>query len=280
MYRRFRIEYIITYVKSYYKNSNKYLDELQYLKVYNNSNSFTFPYNKIKTIDNIVASYDSDLNMPFIIHKNKKLYFPKFWSKQKAAQIYKYFVETENILGGGYTAKAPHQYQSNKFHVEKMDTVLDIGAAEGLFALDVVDKVKKVFIFEPTSIWKEPLQKTFTPFKEKVILINKYVSATDSPNSIKLEDILNKNDFDNIFIKMDIEGSELDVLRSIESILSQNRNIKVACCTYHNENDASEIHNYFNKLNFKVEFSEGVMLMSSKPPFFRKGILRATKLKT
>jgi 16S rRNA A1518/A1519 N6-dimethyltransferase RsmA/KsgA/DIM1 with predicted DNA glycosylase/AP lyase activity len=64
-------------------------------------------------------------------------------------------------LGGGYMEKMPHQYQTSYFQVKKNDILLDVGCAEALFSLDVIDKVKKVILFESDSVWFDPLKATF-----------------------------------------------------------------------------------------------------------------------
>ena len=65
------------------------------------------------------------------------------------------------------------------------------------------------------------------------------------------------------------------------NLLKKNENIKIAICIYHNQNDAFEFENFFQKLGFETEFSQGYMLFhhdkNLRYPFFRKGVLRVWK---
>ena len=44
--------------------------------------------------------------------------------------------------------KSPHSYVNDTFKVEAGDVVLDVGSAEGLFALDNIELATKVYVFE------------------------------------------------------------------------------------------------------------------------------------
>ena len=279
LFLKYNRDYILNY---YSKNNNGifYEKELSFLR--RNEEITIFPYAQIKEMDEIISGFDSVQLMPFVLHKNKKLYFPVEFSVEKAVINYKNYICTENILGGQFSEKAPHQYQTEAFCVHEDDVVLDVGCAEALFALDIIDKAKKVYLFENDEKWIKPLSATFQPYSEKVVIINKLVSNVDTLKSITLTSALQNENEDNLFIKMDIEGYECEVIKSSEKLLSQNRNIKIACCTYHRQEDAFILKNLFEKLKYKIEFSDGFMipLTCIKPPYFRNGIIRAHKEKT
>jgi hypothetical protein len=283
-YRVIRKEYIRYHVIKHYSSKNtqnEYQEEIQYLKECGEigiETVFTFPYKSVRTSHhNLESGFNTDLSMPYVIHKAKRLYMPVNWSKAQAEQLYKYYIEIEGILGGGYRNKSPHQYESDIFKVEVDDLVVDLGSAEALFSLDVIDRAKKIFIIEPNEKWKEPLRATFSQYRDKAVIINKLVSDNDSENSAKLTTILQNENKGDLFIKMDIEGAEVKVLKASKDLLSQNRNIKVACCTYHRDSDADVLNNYFKELGYTVQYSGGYMLMGKKPPYFRRGIIRARK---
>jgi len=279
----FNIQSELLYLKllRYYENNPSktfekeisYLKELGYITV--------FPYKQIKSLENIEGGFDLKRKMPFILHNNKRLYFPKSWDVEQAKGMYNILIVNENILGGGYTEKAPHQYQNNDFRVHKGDIVLEIGAAEALFSLDIIDLAKKIYIFEPKKIWRKPLQATFEPYKDKVEIIEKYVSNIDSADEVKLETCLKFDDSENFFVKMDVEGYEKLVIEDNISFFSKNTDIRVSCCTYHKHEDADDFKEIFTNLHYNIEYSEGYMLFLSgndlKPPYFRKGMIRASK---
>ena len=263
-----------------YNRPEEYQDEIKYLKKIGTLTPF--PYDRTdKEPGNITVDFDKNKKMPFILHKDKKLYFPKFYNTEQAKNLYLNLLVNENILGGRFRKMNPHQYTTESFFVKDGDIVLDIGACEGLFLLDVVDKIKKGFIFESDKNWIEALTATFEPFKEKVMIINKLASNKDSSNEMTVDSCL-KNEYGNIFIKMDVEGSESMVLQGSKSVLNRKNDIRVACCTYHKNDDANLLEKFFNDMHYHTEFSDGYMLffhdMDIKPPYFRKGLIRAWNL--
>ena len=78
---------------------------------------------------------------------------------------------------------------------------------------------------------------------------------------------------------MDIEGYEHLVIKSSVKFLSGTKNVKIACCTYHRSSDFDEISTMLKDNGFSIEASDGYMIFplgdELKPPYFRKGILRA-----
>lgn len=240
-----------------------------------------FPYHNTKKLDKVDAFFDDKLSLPYVLHKGKKLYFRASSSVETAANQYRNFIEVENILGGGYKEKMPHSYVSDSFAVHEGDIMLDIGAAEALFTLDNIDKISKAYVFESSESWNAPLHATFSPYKDKVIIINKIVTDNESSDSVTLESVLRDVSRSRLFVKMDVEGYEQQIVRSSLDFLSQAEELRIACCTYHKENDAAEIMALFDKYHLTYEFSDGYMLFVYdsllKYPFFRKGMIRGWK---
>ncbi len=254
-----------------------YQKEIEFLK---HNDELIFPYSPIKKLENIDSGIDNETKLPFIVHQGKRLFFPTNMSAPFAKTLYKNFIETECILGGGYREKAPHQYESENVHISDGDILLDIGCAEALFALDHIEKVKKVYLIESDSYWTDALKATFKPYADKVVFVNKLISDTDSENTTTLLSLLKDDINESIFIKMDIEGYEQMVLKSSIDFLKSITNIKIACCTYHRQNDFDEISELLNNNGFKIEASDGYMIFPQgeiNPPYFRKGIIRSQK---
>lgn len=259
-----------------YKDETAYLNRLGVLTV--------FPYARTnKKLNTIDVNFDRVQRMPFVLHKGNKLFFPSHFSLDRAKNTYLNYIIKENILKGAYIEKSPHQYTTESFFVKKGDIVLDIGAAEGLFLLDNIEKVKKGYIFESEKSWINALKATFEPFKDKVIIINKFASNSNSSNSITIDSSL-ENEPGNVFIKMDVEGCESSVLKGAKNVLNRKDDIRVACCTYHKHNDADLLESFFKNINYQTEFSDGYMLFfydkELKAPYFRKGLIRVNKLNT
>lgn len=268
-------------VINHYNNNESTLfsEEIKYLRT--NDSISVFPYPQLKNLKKTTSGFDADKRLPYVTHNAKKLYFPKSWSVEQAENTYKYFIETENILGGNYSTKDPHNYQSKNVCVEEGDTLIDLGAAEALFSLDMIDTAKKIYIVEGDSRWIEALEATFEPFKHKVKIINKYISiSTNDSKNTDFKSIIEGEVIESLFIKMDIEGSETTIIKANNAFFDLPLRIKMACCTYHKQEDAEVLFNFFEAKKYHIEFSDGYMLFytdkSFAPPYFRKGIIRVT----
>jgi len=190
-------------------SARDYEQEIEFLKQEGWS---AFPYPQTGRLAQVESGRDPGNGLPFVVHRGKRLYFPRNWTTQRAEGAYRSYVESEGILGGGYRRKSPHQYQTETFRVEAGDVVMDIGSAEGLFALDVVDTAKRVYLFECDPGWKEALAATFAPHAAKVRIVNKRVGAIDSRDGVRLDTFLEQEAGERFFIKADIEGAEVAVV--------------------------------------------------------------------
>ena len=45
-------------------------------------------------------------------------------------------------------------------------------------------RVKHIYLFETNNVWEEPLNATFRKYKDKITIVNKKFSNTDSSTSI------------------------------------------------------------------------------------------------
>ena len=254
-----------------------YSSELDYL--YNTGNFCNFPYPSDPCPNDVVSGFDPDCQLPFVVHQSKRLYFPSTFSSDDAVKAYLNYIRVEKLLGIGERVDAPHQYQSPGFQVSEGDVVFDIGAAEGLFALDQIDKASRVVVVESDPLWMKALKHTFAVYCNKVTIIDKFVSSSDTETSISLGKLLSDFDYDSAFVKMDIEGYELPSITEAMEVLRQKKNTKLAVASYHKENDAEKLKSIFDQLGYDSEFSGGYMLFSMYgtplPPYFRKGIVRA-----
>lgn len=238
-----------------------------------------FPYassaNRLGKTD---SGFDSAKGMCFVVHRGRRLYFPKEYDIPAAVKYYRNLVVTEGILGGGYSAKAPHQYLTDSFRINEGDTLLDVGAAEGLFLLDSLDSIKHGYAFESSRFWMEALNATFEPFRQKVTVVQKFVSNEDSVEKIRLDSFL-QDITGPVLIKVDVEGGEQSVLDGAKSMLENRKNIRVVCCTYHKHDDAELVSRFFEERGYSTEFSSGYVIYyydkQIRPPYFRRGLVRA-----
>ena len=188
-------------------------------------------------------------------------------------------VYREGLLGSGSLAKSPHCYQDKDFKVDKGDVILDVGCAEAIFALDNIEKVSKAYLFECAPEWRKPLKLTFAPYKDKVAIVNKLVSDKTTRKSTTLADVVKPEmgKAARFFVKMDIEGWERTVINGNADFF-KNAKVKLSCCVYHRQEDATVIEKMLKDMGYKTRFSEGWMLPTMNGihyPYFRHGVIYA-----
>jgi FkbM family methyltransferase len=203
------------------------------------------------------------------------LYWPKSFEINRLNQV---ICET-------FDTKDWHYYQDEKTSIEQNDVLLDIGAAEGLFTLSVLEKCKKIYLVEPSTIFIESLKKTFSNSLNKIELINKAVgnetaiiqfdensldgAITNDKSENSKEVQLDK--IDNLisaetkidYLKADIEGFELEMLKGAENTI-KNSKPKIAITTYHDQNNPEEIIQLIK--SFVPEYSYKVKGIYEKNP--------------
>lgn len=276
-----RIRLLYYEILRYYKRvgPSQYDQEVQVLAQLGKLIPFPYLRNNQTCLNQPIAGFEDSLNLPFVVHNGKRLYFPRHYTVTEATEEYLNYIAYENLLDLNFLEKRPHQYINESFFVKEGDVLFDVGAAEGLFTLHAIDKIKKGYLIEPEKLWHDPLRATFEPYKEKIEIIDKFASDKDSASEIAL-DSCPTGDQGNVFVKIDVEGYERSVLSGANQLLHGKGDIRVACCTYHNEEDATAFEEFFKGIGYRTHFSEGYVLFyydeRLQPPYFRKGLIRAT----
>ena len=234
---------------------------------------FPYPFHFDYSPSKIEVFHDDGNGMKYVVQNGKRLYFKKRWSEQRIKKAYCDLMREQDM-------KSPHRYLTGEFKAESDDVVADIGAAEGNFSLDIIDTVKKVYLFEYDREWDEALRATFAPWAGKVEIINKYVSDRDDERHIRFDTFFEKN-HDVNFFKIDVDGAEAVVLKSFEKVFELNGPFKMALCTYHKNHDERDFTEMLRQFGFRVNPSRGYMIhyydKQMKAPYLRRGLLRATK---
>jgi hypothetical protein len=194
------------------------------------------------------------------------------WDKKDSAV---YMRDGLQILDG---VGRPHAYlepQCDQVDIPEGAIVADIGAAEGYFGLRHIARCEKVYLFECDPAWIHFLHKTFYPFREKVEIINARVG--DGSADIRMDDYFSDKRKPTV-VKMDVEGAEGSVLRSMPGMLEDDDPLLLLICTYHRQEDWEHYHDIL-KDRFSITHSSGYYWHCSnmKPPFLRRGIMRAVK---
>lgn len=231
-----------------------------------------FPYNytfKYKSMEiNVYRCIESGLK--YVLHNNKRLYFPREFSEKDCINYYLGLLSEQDVA-------SPHRYNYEPFYEKHISVLLDVGAAEGIFALSVIDYVDKVYLFECDSYWWKALEWTFKPYRDKVEVVHRYVADHNGEKKfITIDAFLFDKEVTSCYIKMDIEGSELSALIGATDSLTK-ESVYLSVCTYHTDKDAEFIYKYLDECGFKCRFTPGVMAFGTIPPYFRKGVLYANK---
>lgn len=224
-------------------------------------------------VEKYIVQWDCIENMPYIVYEDKKMYFP-----------YDYVFQEVNgqkvVMDVGLEQQftSPHLYITSNMVIEQGDIIADAGVQEGNFALRYIEKVSKAYLFESNTRWIKPLQKTFEKFKNKVVLYNKALGQYNGIKNINLDTAI-KGKLD--FLKMDVEGAEIDSLLGGKNILLNN-NVKCSICSYHKYGDETGIKSILQSYGYETSTSKGYMVFIYDKNIystvdFRRGIVYAQK---
>lgn len=201
----------------------------------------------IKAIDEKTGDYE------VVFHPiSKKLHWPKTFSM---ATLYQIVAET-------FDKQDWHYYQKRHTQIADGEILLDIGTAEGLFPLTVIDKCQKIYMVEPSEIFQACLKKTFAAHTDKIEIFHTAIGNEDGTiyfeenslegtvshessagkNKINIQkvDTLFSNNEKITYLKADIEGFEEEMLRGAEQTIKANKP-RIAITCYHTQNNPEEI---------------------------------------
>jgi len=267
--------------QAFQKSHPEYVDEIKYIRKRKKLLLFPYPYIEKYVPEKFPIFIDDISKIPYVIYKNKKLFFNVGQNLNLTQIQWKY-----SCLASEQDDASPHKYFTDEFKVEQNDIFIDIGCAEGKEALDVVGVAQELYLFECDLKWQNALKMTFSEkqigeLSHNVKIINKFVSDKSTDECIRLDDIVPGGD--SLFIKIDVEGTESDVLKSAQNIIEKSKRCRIAVACYHNNDDAEKLTMLLSEMGFKCWFTPGYMLYfyndTSKfiYPYFRHGVIRAEK---
>lgn len=221
------------------------------------------------------VQYDEQRDMLYVVHHGKRMYYPREYSVQEVCAAYQYCCIEQDV-------ESPHRYLDEQFLIEPGSVVLDAGAAEGNFALDIVEHAEKVYLVECEEKWIEALQATFLPYKEKTVIIPKMLGNQVDDKWTTVDEIAGEDRID--FIKMDVEGCEADALLGAENTFRRNRNMKCVIATYHVAGMGERVKRFLEEHHFSVDYTPGYILYKNyEMPVWehelRHALVRAERMK-
>lgn len=265
---------IINYFASLPENevNDDQREVLSYL-INNEIRIFPYPFHDNYSKDKIEVFFDSETGMRYVLQDGKRLFFKKRWGINRIKKAYSDLLREQDNY-------SPHRYLTDSFSVGKDDIVADIGVAEGNFSLSIIEKVKKIYLFEYDREWAESLKATFAPWPDKVEIINKYVSNINDNSHIRFDTFLEGKGNVN-FLKIDVDGAEAVVLDSCNAAFKSGESFKIALCTYHKNDDEKDFTLMLKNNGFTVNPSRGYMInyydKKLRAPYLRRGLIRATR---
>lgn len=247
---------------------NKPIEDIDIAKYEWSKKAFTvYPYSWEKEYlqHNHEVHFDSERNLNYVIHNGRKLYFKRNLPNG-VDDLYNTLLIEQDIRSG-------HRYVEN-YDCLKGKNLLDIGCAEAIFTLDTIGYVNHAYLFECDEGWIEALEATFSPYKDKVTIIQKYVSEAADENEITIDSFVATQGIDNIFLKMDIEGFERKALKGAQNTFSSQQQIEGAVCIYHLPDDKKVIGDMLTQYKCKISTVKGFLYMDWG---FTEGVMRFKK---
>ncbi|MBE6097663.1 MAG: FkbM family methyltransferase [Schwartzia succinivorans] len=216
----------------------------------------------------IEVKYDADKKLYFCDWHGRKLYWCEGDRPHKIRKhLHALLLEQDS--------RSPHKYVVDEGINGAV--LADVGAAEGCFTLDVIDRIKHAYIFECDARWIKALEATFEPWNDKVTIVRKYVGGHNDDTTVTLDEYFKDKNLD--YIKADIEGAEIDMLRGGDDVL-ENKVHELNICTYHRPSDFEEIEQILTSYNFKCYPTNGFICLwgeGGPEDWLRKGVILAKK---
>lgn len=245
---------------NYYRHHNELLDDekedvIRYIKRTNKLAVFNYDWaDKIAKLP-MKIDFDENAGLYYQETGGKKIYLKRSLdTEEKRINCCRARIRDQY-------GRSPHCY-SNFMGGEQWDFIIDVGAAEGNFALDYIEKARKIVIIETDADWIEALTYTFKPYADKVTIVEKYLSDKNDDNNISLDRLLADGILQSgktYAIKMDIEGAEERAIKGGRKFFDQNVSGVVIACAYHHQTAEDEIKELLDKRGFTTETSKGYM---------------------
>jgi len=206
---------------------------------------------------------------PFVVIGKNKVHFPAdFSDAQVQAAVATACCEAH--------PESPHAYISDTFNIEDGDVAVLAGASDGIFCLSIIERVKRVYLFEPDRRWIQPLGLTLSPWKDKTSIVPLFLGNKNGGGWTSLDLYLADREQAINYLQADVEGGEAEVLQGSQEILRKSRPARVSICCYHKSGDQAQLVNLLTTMGFETAYSPGYYLQY-REPYLRRGVIWGRK---
>lgn len=240
-----------------YRNDAEIQEVIERVKK-NGLKVFNYPFADEYMEYPVEVHWDCEKDLYYAVYYGKKMYMAKKYKKKEDVVDYIRALMREQDI------HSPHRYITENFKIENGSVLIDAGVAEGNFALEHIDEVSKVYLIETDLDWIEALNYTFAPYKDKVTIVQGFLTDIVGDNTVTIDAIAKGEKID--FIKMDIEGAEVKALAGAKETLRKYKP-KLDICSYHNEADEQKILSSLAPYDYQTEHSKGYMVFLVKETF-------------
>lgn len=205
--------------------------------------------------------------------KAASVYFPTALSEDNVAAA------VANALAE-QDPRSPHAYWWDDLEPRSDDVAVLVGASDGIYALDLVDRVARLYLFEADWDWIDALERTLEPWRHKVVIIPKYVGDQDGESTVTLDAFFAAEGVRPNYLQADVEGGELALLNGARRILAAADRIAVSICCYHHQDDEATLECILHEMGFITHTTAGYMVLWPQllsPPYLRRGVIHAIK---
>lgn len=220
------------------------------------------------------VSYEDE----YVVYQLKGLNRPLYWPRKFSHSLF-YWMISETFRN-----RDPHFYEIPETTVHKGDIVADCGAADDLFSLTLLGRVKHCYLIEPLLEFQQALNKTFSCVRGFEILP---VALGEQPGKLYLKEasimstigetgsrVVDVETIDRLFyargisvdyLKVDIEGSEMSMLKGAANTIRQSRP-RIAMALYHQNQNVDETVAFLQSLvpNYQYRL-KGICAESGNP---------------
>ena len=228
-----------------------------------------YEWTKDYRAENVSVEKDAGNGLLYVKVNGHQVFFPR---KATPAEVQR----AVSIGQMEQDKRSPHCYVGNGFNVDSGDVAVFIGASDGLFCLSLIDRLSKAYLFEPGSDWHEPLRATFAPWGDKVEIVPLAAGSNNGDGRVSLDSFFKNRPFPN-YIQVDVDGVEREVLDGARNLLRDATKLRLSLCTYHKRLDFQEFDHLLSGQGYTIHHSPGFFLIGVRMPYFRRGILYASR---